>query len=72
MEVVGAGAGIGGKGGQGGNSNTRTTLLYSNTSADINQSGTDGLPGENCGSVNIYNDIEVHAYGGAGGSRRII
>lgn len=51
----GAGAGIGGNGGAGG-----TSLSSRN--------GTTGESGENCGEVNIYNDIAVYAFGGGGGT----
>ena len=50
----GAGAGIGGHGGDG-------------TGYAVGK-GSDGGPGENCGNVNIYGNLTVYAYGGAGGS----
>jgi len=59
----GAGAGIGGNGGKGGNSNTT-----SNIGNKENCSGTNGEPGENCGTVNIHGTLQVYAIGGAGGS----
>ena len=30
--------------------------------------GFDGEKGENCGKINIFEDIKVYAYGGGGGS----
>ena len=50
----GAGAGIGGNGGIG--------------SGYAIGKGSDGGNGENCGNINIYNNLVVYAYGGAGGS----
>ena len=50
----GAGAGIGGNGGNGGD-----------TAHSI---GQDGKPGEEAGIINIFDTIEVYAYGGGGGS----
>ncbi len=50
----GAGAGIGGNGGNGGSFR--------------NGVGASGKEGENCGNVEINNNMVVYAYGGAGGS----
>ena len=61
----GAGAGIGGNGGNGGDANT--TEIPSDP-YNFTDNGKDGEPGENCGTVNIYNSVKVYAYGGAGGS----
>jgi len=57
----GAGAGIGGNGGNGGNANK-------DTKPGVTGSGCDGEQGENCGSVNIHNNLIVYAYGGSGGA----
>lgn len=64
----GAGAGIGGNGGDGGESNSTNNEndendLWGHT---YTEGGHDGYAGENCGKVNIYNDVTVYAYGGAG------
>lgn len=65
----GAGAGIGGNGGNGGESNSTCSEppdlddLWGHTYTD---GGHDGYAGQNCGIVNIYNNITVYAYGGAG------
>ena len=48
-------------GGKGGNANHEI-------SNEIEGSGYDGQEGENCGIVNIYNNVTVKAYGGGGGS----
>lgn len=50
----GAGAGIGGNGGNG------AAGRYAILSA--------GSPGENCGKINISNNLTVYAYGGSGGT----
>ncbi len=62
MEAGGAGAGIGGNGGNGGQAGT--TFGYR---LDTN-SGSDGEGGENCGTLCIYGELEVYAYGGSGGT----
>lgn len=64
----GAGAGIGGNGGNGGESNLTCTLTYTELLWELTytDAGHDGYSGENCGNVNIYNDLTVYAYGGAG------
>lgn len=54
----GAGAGIGGNGGNGGKGERYIC--------------EDGKDGENCGIINIYNNIQIYAYGGAGGSSGIL
>ena len=58
----GAGAGIGGNGGDGGQAGTTFTPRL-----DTN-SGSDGKAGENCGTLCIYDELEIYAYGGAGGA----
>ena len=55
----GAGAGIGGNGGIGGNSNTTCIALAYETNH-----GYDGGKGEDCGNINIYDELEIYAYGG--------
>lgn len=71
----GAGAGIGGNGGNGGESNSTCSGDDGNTPRNdendlwghrYTDGGHDGYAGENCGKVNIYNDVTVYAYGGAG------
>ena len=61
----GGGAGIGGNGGNGGDSNE---LHYEDQHIGLGRSGTDGFAGQNCGTININNDVIVYAIGGAGGS----
>ncbi len=63
----GAGAGIGGNGGRGGNANIDNLTNSTDMSFRRKQSGDDGEPGEDCGTVNIYNSLKVYAYGGGGG-----
>ncbi len=43
-------------------------LVLIGTAWDLRQSGTDGLSGENCGLININDQLVIYAYGGAGGS----
>lgn len=64
----GAGAGIGGNGGNGGESNSTNSARdeYNLWGHAYTDAGHDGYAGENCGTVNIYNDLTVYAYGGAG------
>lgn len=72
----GAGAGIGGNGGNGGNGNSTVngnvgfqgTDNWTKPSAYYTDSGFDGEAGENCGEVNISNNLTVYAYGGGGGT----
>ena len=65
----GAGAGIGGNGGSGGDANsTENANSGSNKAYNPTDNGKDGMPGESCGIINIYNSVTVYAYGGAGGS----
>ncbi len=63
----GAGAGIGGNGGSGGNGMVRTAG-GANSGLDGNPltSGQPGLAGISAGSINIYENVKVNAYGGAG------
>ncbi|MBR2290463.1 MAG: hypothetical protein IJ867_07825 [Clostridia bacterium] len=35
---------------------------------DLGNSGKDGGNGENCGEINIYEDLEIYCYGGSGGA----
>ena len=58
----GAGAGIGGNGGDGGQAGTTFTPRL-----DTN-SGSDGKAGENCGTLCIYDELEIYAYGGTAGA----
>lgn len=64
----GAGAGIGGNGGNGGESNSTNNEKDENNlwGHTYTEGGHDGYAGENCGKVNIYNDVTVYAYGGSG------
>ena len=62
VEAGGAGAGIGGNGGNGGQAGTTF-----GDRLDTN-SGSDGEGGENGGTLCIYGELEVYAYGGSGGA----
>lgn len=64
----GAGAGIGGNGGQGGKANSTFTFIDNNTKGLDTNSGEDGKAGEKCGTICIFEDLEIYAYGGAGGA----
>ncbi len=57
----GAGAGIGGNGGNGGSPALGEEI-------DSRRIAENGGQGENAGNINIYNNIMIYAYGGAGAS----
>lgn len=58
----GAGAGIGGNGGKGGTANPNGAVNAFGGCAE------DGEMGEDCGNINISGNLNIYAYGGAGGS----
>lgn len=64
----GAGAGIGGNGGKGGNASSNTWGASIPMKYGLGSSGFCGENGENCGIVNINENIVIYSYGGAGGS----
>ena len=59
--------GNGGTGGAG-NSTINAGGDWATSRVSYTDSGLDGEAGENCGEVNIYNNLMVYAYGGGGGS----
>ena len=55
-------------GGTGGNSNPISKLNFSGAEKTFGQSGCDGERAEDCGLVNINDNVTVYAYGGGGAS----
>lgn len=64
----GAGAGIGGNGGDGGDGNEGLVYPTVAFGAGIGNCGFSGKNGEDCGKIEVYNSVEIYAYGGNGGS----